>query len=54
MSASPKTIQPTLTVAEALKLFEQYAITSLFVVEDETAGVPVGIVHVHDLLPLSL
>lgn len=45
MSASPKTIAPDSLVDEALTLFDEYRITTLFVVED---GKPVGVLHIHD------
>jgi arabinose-5-phosphate isomerase len=49
MTASPKTVSPTLLAAEALKRMTQTAppSTVLFVVDD---GRPVGILHIHDLV----
>jgi arabinose-5-phosphate isomerase len=45
MSGSPKTIAPNSLVDDALALFDEYRITTLFVVED---GKPVGVLHIHD------
>jgi arabinose-5-phosphate isomerase len=45
MSANPKTIVPDSLVDEALILFDEYKITTLFVVEDRR---PVGVLHIHD------
>ena len=45
MNANPKAVAPDALVDEALTLFEEHRITTLFVVED---GVPVGVVHIHD------
>ena len=48
MSTSPRTIEPGALAADALhRLGAPRPVTSLFVVED---GMPVGILHVHDLL----
>jgi arabinose-5-phosphate isomerase len=47
MTRGPKTADPGMLAAEALKIMNDSRITVLFVVEDER---PVGIVHVHDLL----
>jgi len=45
MTASPKTIAPDSLVDEALTLFDENRITTLFVVE---GGKPVGVLHIHD------
>ena len=45
MSANPKTIAPDSLVDEALALFDEYRITTLFVVDGDR---PVGILHIHD------
>ncbi|WP_309601655.1 KpsF/GutQ family sugar-phosphate isomerase [Sphingomonas sp.] len=45
MNASPKLIAPDDLVDDALSLFEEHRITTLFVAED---GRPVGVVHIHD------
>src|SRR4051812_23444596 len=50
MTRDPKTVSPDDLVDEALVLFDEYKITSLFVVEDDGMGKkPVGVVHIHDL-----
>jgi arabinose-5-phosphate isomerase len=49
MSADPKTIGPDALVDDALSLFDEHRITTLFVVE-ETEGrkKPLGVLHIHD------
>ncbi len=47
MTASPKTIEPSLLASATLEIINSLNITALFVVENDT---PIGIVHVHDLL----
>ena len=49
MTSDPKTIGPDALVGDAVELFDEYKITSLFVV-DETDGSkrPVGVIHIHD------
>ena len=49
MTRDPKTVGPDDLVDDALALFDEYKITSLFVVEDDGAGKkPVGVLHIHD------
>lgn len=50
MSTNPKRILRHNLAAKALQLMEAHSITSLFVFEDDEASMPVGIVHLHDLL----
>jgi arabinose-5-phosphate isomerase len=45
MSKDPKTISPNDLIDEALTLFDEYRITTLFVVDDDK---PVGVLHIHD------
>jgi arabinose-5-phosphate isomerase len=47
MTPAPKTVSPDLLASAALELINASKITALFVVEDR---LPVGIIHVHDLL----
>jgi arabinose-5-phosphate isomerase len=54
MSSRPKRIRRTELAAKALQRMEEHAITSLFVFEDDDAPVPVGILHLHDLLKAGL
>jgi arabinose-5-phosphate isomerase len=50
MSSAPKTIGPDALVDDALTLFEEHRITTLFVVEPAAAGdQPVGVLHIHDI-----
>lgn len=48
MTVEPKTILPSELAAKALHLMEKYSITAL-AISDEN-GLPVGVVHIHDLL----
>jgi arabinose-5-phosphate isomerase len=50
MSGSPKRILRSNLAAKALQRMEEHSITSLFVFESEDSQVPVGIIHIHDLL----
>ncbi|HEY6009396.1 MAG TPA: KpsF/GutQ family sugar-phosphate isomerase [Geobacteraceae bacterium] len=54
MTQRPKRIRSSELAARALQRMEEHAITSLFVFADDTAMVPVGIVHLHDLLKAGL
>jgi arabinose-5-phosphate isomerase len=47
MTRSPKTVGPDTLASAALQIVNELKITALFVVED---GVPVGLIHIHDLL----
>jgi arabinose-5-phosphate isomerase len=49
MTRDPKTIGPNDLIDDALVLFDEYKITSLFVVDDKGTGKkPVGVLHIHD------
>lgn len=50
MTKNPKLIVKDALAAYALKIMEEYSITSLFVVENEGDNRPIGIIHIHDLL----
>ena len=50
MTRDPKRILRSNLAAKALQRMEAHSITSLFVFESDETRVPVGIVHVHDLL----
>ncbi|MBN2645167.1 MAG: KpsF/GutQ family sugar-phosphate isomerase [Desulfuromonadaceae bacterium] len=50
MCRHPKRILRHNLAAKALQRMEEYQITSLFVFEQEEDRVPVGIIHLHDLL----
>lgn len=45
MTEDPKTIEPDSLVDDALTLFDEHRITTLFVVDGRT---PVGVLHIHD------
>ena len=49
MTRDPKTVGPDDLIDDALVLFDEYKITSLFVVDDDGKGKkPVGVLHIHD------
>jgi arabinose-5-phosphate isomerase len=49
MTSDPKTIGPDALVGDAVELFDEYKITSLFVVDDSDGGKrPLGVIHIHD------
>jgi len=49
MTRDPKTIEPDDLVDDAVTLFDEHRITSLFVVKDDGEGKkPVGVLHIHD------
>ncbi|RMF44687.1 MAG: KpsF/GutQ family sugar-phosphate isomerase [Deltaproteobacteria bacterium] len=50
MTRNPKRILRSNLAAKALQRMEEFSITSLFVFEDDEDRVPVGIIHLHDLL----
>ena len=50
MNRQPKRILRSNLAVKALQRMEEHAITSLFVFEGEADRVPVGVIHLHDLL----
>ncbi len=52
MISDPKTVSPTMLAAGALRLMEQHSITVVPVIDDQ--GIPVGALHLHDLVQLGL
>jgi arabinose-5-phosphate isomerase len=54
MTRNPKRIRQDELAAKALQQMEQFSITSLFVFADDASGIPVGVVHLHDLLKAGL
>jgi arabinose-5-phosphate isomerase len=50
MTLNPKRIRAQALATEALRLMEEHAITSLFVITEPESPFPAGIVHLHDLL----
>ena len=53
MTTAPKTIKRQALAAEAVAVMNELKITNLFVV-DEKSSVPIGIVHIHDLLKAGI
>lgn len=49
MTRNPKTIAGKALAAEAVAVMERHSITSLFVL-DERSRMPLGVIHLHDLL----
>lgn len=54
MTANPKTIRRDSLAVHALKIMEDFSITSLFVMEGEEKRHPIGIIHIHDLLKAKI
>jgi arabinose-5-phosphate isomerase len=57
MNRAPVVVEPDMLIAEVLKILNANEITAAFVIEPEAAvnnRVPIGVVHVHDLLRLGL
>ena len=50
MSCAPKRILQRNLAAKAVQVMEAHSITSLFVFADDGHAVPIGIIHLHDLL----
>ena len=50
MSKSPKVITENTFVSDALKIINDYKITSLFIIKDTKNKKPSGIIHLHDCL----
>jgi arabinose-5-phosphate isomerase len=48
MTSNPKTVAADALVGDAVALFDQYRITSLFVVDENGGKRPVGLLHIHD------
>jgi len=54
MTVNPKSIERNALAAHALKVMEEFSITSLFVFEAHENRHPVGIIHIHDLLKAKI
>jgi arabinose-5-phosphate isomerase len=52
MAKSPKTIRPDKLAAEALRILEDHAITSLVIADEKNR--PVGVIHIHDILKAGI
>ncbi len=50
MACHPKRVLASALAAKAVQIMESHTITSLFVFDSEESRVPVGIIHLHDLL----
>lgn len=50
MARFPKRVLASALAAEAVQIMEAHTITSLFVFDSDEGRVPVGIIHLHDLL----
>lgn len=54
MNPRPRILHPGLPAEEALRFLNDAKVTCAFVVADPAAGIPSGIIHVHDFLRLGL
>lgn len=54
MTKNPKRIKRAEMAAWALKMMEEFSITSLFVFDNDSDRTPVGVIHLHDLLKAGL
>ena len=54
MTKNPKWIEKDALAAKAVQRMEEYSITSLFVFNHSGDKVPVGIIHLHDLLKVGV
>ncbi|MBN2225322.1 MAG: KpsF/GutQ family sugar-phosphate isomerase [Deltaproteobacteria bacterium] len=52
MGGSPKSIRADKLAAEALRILEDHAITSLVITDNENR--PVGVIHIHDILKAGI
>jgi arabinose-5-phosphate isomerase len=48
MTRDPKTVAADALVGDAVTLFDEYRITSLFVVDENGGKKPIGVLHIHD------
>ncbi|MBN2281482.1 MAG: KpsF/GutQ family sugar-phosphate isomerase [Candidatus Marinimicrobia bacterium] len=54
MTKTPKWITKDRLAIDALQTMEKFAITSLFVFCKENKGIPIGIIHIHDILKYGI
>ncbi|MBI1921687.1 MAG: KpsF/GutQ family sugar-phosphate isomerase [Geobacter sp.] len=54
MTGKPKRIRGDELAAKALQVMEQHSITSLFVFDNEKDNLPIGVIHLHDLLKAGI
>ncbi len=54
MTENPLTIAPSAMAEEAVAIMNERKITSLFVVDPETNGLALGLLHIHDCLRVGL
>ncbi len=52
MGRNPKTIKADKLAAEALRVLEDHAITSLVIIDDRNR--PIGVIHIHDILKAGI
>ena len=52
MGKSPKTIRSDKLAAEALRVLEDHAITSLVITDEGNR--PIGVIHIHDILKAGI
>jgi len=54
MARYPITIKGNILAVDALNVMEKHNITSLFVLKNEKSKIPVGIIHIHDILKAGI
>lgn len=54
MTRNPRTIEKEALAAKALRVMEEFKITSLFIVDEGEKPKPRGIIHMHDLLQAGI
>jgi len=54
MARDPITIKGNILAVDALNVMEKHNITSLFVLKNEKSKIPVGIIHIHDILKAGI
>ncbi len=54
MAKDPITIKGNILAVDALNVMEKHNITSLFVLKNEKSKIPVGIIHIHDILKAGI
>ncbi|MDO9548712.1 MAG: KpsF/GutQ family sugar-phosphate isomerase [Candidatus Marinimicrobia bacterium] len=50
MTKNPKFLKSSTLAIDALYQMEEYAVTNLFVFDEDKTGKPTGIIHIHDIL----
>jgi arabinose-5-phosphate isomerase len=54
MTANPKTVPHDILAEDALMIMNDAKITAIFVMHEDMAGMPIGVVHIHDFVRQGL